>query len=76
MKTRLYIFFSKVGPRLIAFPACEVARTFAKIEATKTLTGRALAIARELGFEIVVVPSAAGSAANLAAYLNPDGRAS
>ncbi len=72
----LAIRFAKVGNRMMAFPASDTSRTFAELEAAPTLTGRALAIAKKLGFEIVVINSSSIPAATLAAYLNPDGRAS
>lgn len=75
MKTpALWIKFSKVSGRLVARPANEAAEKFAKIEASENLTGRALAIAKELGIEVYVVRSLAGGPEDLAAYLNPDGR--
>ena len=69
-------FERSASGRLVAYPTSEAAALFARLTATPTLPGESLAIAKELGFEIKVEPSEAGSAASLAAYINRDGRAS
>jgi hypothetical protein len=41
----------------VVHPACEHARTFCELAATRTLTPRTIELVKRLGYKVVVVPT-------------------